>query len=389
MPETAFKLGHPAENRRFEFSGQHEGPPKALSDRHRPATLAEVVGQGEIVFRLQAFLEAPYSAAFLFEGPTGVGKTTVALAIAAELGAVEFGGLEVIKSGSQDGEAVEAQLRSLSFTPMLGSGWKVAIVDEADYMSPKARQLWLSALEELPSRSVIIFTTNHPEKFEQRFLDRCERFAFASKAREHGQDAQALIDSVWSRELGGRIDSPRFDALKGVVDASGHLSYRRVIRALEPLIASARRNPEPVAPEPTPDAPQVVQVIATNDPPPAEPFAGAGFVLDAEPRRRPTPAVKMRAPKLPPDFETPIEWPDEEHDEEVRIWKAVANLPRAYRLKSKPHPWHDDAQRGRTLWDWAKHMLHHGDRAGKTNAARVVEFALAECRFIPPPIKRR
>lgn len=240
-----FTLSRPAHQFRLSLADAPP-PPKSLTDRYRPGTLAEMVGQGPTVFRLEAFLEAPYSTAFLFEGPSGVGKTTAALAIAAELGAVEFGGLDTIKSGQQDAEAVEKALDNLRFTPMLGSGWKVVIVDEADYMSVKASQVWLSALEDLPPRSVIIFTTNRADKFQDRFLDRCERFAFSADAAAHGLDVQALVNDVWAKEL-GRTDAPDAGSLAGIVDDNGLISYRRVIRALEPWIAEARRNPEPVA----------------------------------------------------------------------------------------------------------------------------------------------
>lgn len=101
-----FALARPAHQFRLTLADPPL-PPKSLTDRYRPRTLGTMVGQGLAVFRLQAFLEAPYSGAFIFEGPTGVGKTTAALALAAELGAVEFGGLEIVKSGTQDAEAVD------------------------------------------------------------------------------------------------------------------------------------------------------------------------------------------------------------------------------------------------------------------------------------------
>ena len=244
---VAFRLQQPAHKYRLTLADPPR-PPHSLTERYRPRTLDAVVGQESVVWRIRAFLAAPYSTAFLFEGPTGVGKTTVAMAVAAELGACEFGGLEIIKSGMQDAEAVERVLDGLRFTPMLGSGWKVIIVDEADFMSPKAAQLWLSALEDLPSKSVVIFTTNNAAKFKDRFLDRCERFRFEADAANHAEDAQALINQVWAAEVGD--DSPpavsRIEA--AITDEDGQLSYRRVIRALEPLIAAARIRPVPAAP---------------------------------------------------------------------------------------------------------------------------------------------
>lgn len=265
-----FRLTRP----QVQFKLALSEPPKApvsLTEKYRPRSLSQVVGQGEVLFRLQSFIEAPYSGAFLFVGPTGIGKTTIALALAAELGACEYGGLHVIKSGMQDAEAVESVLRDLRYTPMMGSGWKVVIVDEADYMSVKAAQLWLSSLEELPPRSVIVFTTNHPEKFKDRFVDRCERLDFQFRACEHAGDAQSLADSIWKSETGSRRSSPNVQYLKGVVDENGAISYRRVVRALEPLLAQfkAGRTIETPAPDvlvspvsPAPDVPLIASIEA-------------------------------------------------------------------------------------------------------------------------------
>ena len=49
---------------------------------------------------------------------------------------------------------------TLSFRPMLGSGWKVLVCNEADRMTTSAETIWLDALEGLPPKSVIVFTTN-------------------------------------------------------------------------------------------------------------------------------------------------------------------------------------------------------------------------------------
>ncbi len=100
-------------------------------------------------------------------------------------------------------------------------------------------------LESIPQRTVIVFTTNFPEKFPDRFLDRCERIAFASDARTLRQDAQALINSVWQKETQSMDDVPSVDDLPNVVDGGKSiLSFRRVVAALGPLLR-AKRSPMP------------------------------------------------------------------------------------------------------------------------------------------------
>ncbi len=145
-----------------------DAPPEVnLIERHRPKRLGDIAAQPHVVSRLGFFTQFPCSCAFVFEGPTGVGKTSTAEALANELGVDSFWGLQRIKAGEQDAEAVEQALKMLRFAAP-GSGWKLVIVDEADWMSTKASMLWLSALEDLPSKSIIVFTTNHLERFQDR-----------------------------------------------------------------------------------------------------------------------------------------------------------------------------------------------------------------------------
>jgi ATPase family associated with various cellular activities (AAA) len=182
--------------------------------------------------------------AFLFSGETGTGKTSVALSLANELGVSEDWGLHRVSSGAMDAEAVEGILTTIRYTAP-GNGWKLVICDEADTMSPKAKQLWLSALEELPAKTVIVFTTNHAAKFEQRFLDRCEHLGFASDASFLAQDAQALIDKIWAAEGLGSMP-PRASALTGLIE-KGAISFRRVVQA---LVQANRHTKSEVKPEP-------------------------------------------------------------------------------------------------------------------------------------------
>lgn len=283
----AFTLRQPAENLSLPLAAP-DAPPVQLTERYRPRRLADVLGQGAVRNELEQFLESPYSCAFLLVGPTGIGKTTTALALASELGVSEFSGLTEIKSGMQDAEAVESALNNLRYTPMFSqSGWKLVIVDEADYMSAKASNLWLSALEDLPPKSVIVFTTNRPEKFPDRFIDRTIRLDFESRAEVISQDAEVLVASIWAREsLPG--NPPALSDLGRIVDDNGALSFRRVVQNLGQFIRRNRIKPG--------DAPMAPAVQAAPEPP-----------VESKPVRKPRkPRVRKVKPMVDVDLATMV-----------------------------------------------------------------------------------
>lgn len=209
----------------------------SLTDRYRPATLADIKGQGAAVRQLRSLLAEPVSCALLLSGPTGCGKTSAALAFARELGVdvanEEFGGLYQIASGEQTGDSVRELVRSLRHWPMTGNGWRVAIVNEADHTTASAAHVWLDVLESLPERCCVVFTTNAVDKLLARFRDRCERVEFVAGVRQIKRDAEAFAAEVWKRE-GGNGSVPTLEAL-GAVE-NGLISFRRMLQGLAQLL---------------------------------------------------------------------------------------------------------------------------------------------------------
>jgi len=218
-----------------------------LLEKYRPKRLDEVRGQAEAVGCLQAFLSAPTSASFLFHGPTGVGKTAAAWALAYELGCPEdepeLGGVYAIPSGRQDGKAVEELLRAMRLRPLLGSGWRVAIINEVDRMTEQAEMIWLDGLEHLPPRSVVIFTTNEPEKLSDRLASRCESIEFSGSSPQLKRGMDELVRHIWKQETGRGVrrlpaDLGRFDL------AGGTISIRLALQQIAPYLRSGRALPE-------------------------------------------------------------------------------------------------------------------------------------------------
>ena len=220
--------------------------PGPLTERYRPGGLCEIVGQPNAVAFLSAIAANPYPVALLFEGETGTGKTSAALALAAELGCdveqEEFGGVYTVASGEQTADAVREVCRLMWNSPMYGSGWKVVTVNEVDRISRPAETIWLDRLEALPPRTVVVFTTNHPELLSSRFRDRCIRLEFESNAEILRKSAFDLSERIWRCECGRAPRAAERTKIIGVVHRATEdelLSFRRVVQGLAPLLAVA------------------------------------------------------------------------------------------------------------------------------------------------------
>jgi replication factor C small subunit len=228
-------------------------------EKYRPTTLGEVLGQDAIVSRLRRFLATPYSCPMLFVGPTGCGKTSTAFAMKHDMN-IDPGNWFWIKSGGQDGKTVECVLEQFKFVPWgRGENWRIVLLDEADLMTDQAKKLWLSGLEFLPKRTILIFTTNNAERFDQRTLD---RFGVPYKFEATGDSvkaaAQQLADSIWE------VDGPDLAQLPNVIER-GVISFRRVATAMQAAVRDGIIAPMPTGP---PEA-------AAESPPPATPTCKA------------------------------------------------------------------------------------------------------------------
>jgi DNA polymerase III gamma/tau subunit len=177
--------------------------PQSLSEKYRPQTIANFVGLEKPKRILSKFVAKPYPSAWLFVGPSGVGKTSMAQAMCAEI----KGELHHIPSQKCNAEAIENVCRVCHYLPFCPGGLHVVLIDEADRMTPAAQLALLSKLDAtaFPPNTVFIFTANSTDGLEPRFLSRTRVIGFSSYGM--ASEIAAYLDRVWHAE-GGNGNTP-------------------------------------------------------------------------------------------------------------------------------------------------------------------------------------
>lgn len=160
--------------KRIDTKIEHTEP---LHIKYRPKAFADVVGQDTVVKGLQGLLAArarPH--VFLFSGPSGTGKTTLARIMAAALDCDARSTIErdaASYSGIDEVRELTAGLRYSGFGTSPG---KAIIIDEAHNLSPKAWEGLLAITEHPPEHVFFFFCTTNAKKMPAAMLTRCQGF---------------------------------------------------------------------------------------------------------------------------------------------------------------------------------------------------------------------
>ncbi|MDF1537443.1 MAG: replication factor C small subunit [Candidatus Thorarchaeota archaeon] len=157
------------------------------TEKHRPRTLTDIVGQNIIVERLVKFVEKKTLPHCLFAGPPGTAKTTAGVALARDLFGEFFerNFMELNASDERGIDVVRNQIKSFARSlPAGGAPFKILVLDEADHLTNDAQHALRRTMESYASSCRMILICNYSSRIIPPIQSRCAVFKFARLSEE-------------------------------------------------------------------------------------------------------------------------------------------------------------------------------------------------------------
>ncbi|MBQ6215760.1 MAG: DNA polymerase III subunit gamma/tau [Erysipelotrichaceae bacterium] len=172
---------------------------QVLYRTYRPSRFSEVVGQEYIVKTLvNAIRNNKIAHAYLFAGPRGTGKTSIAKLFAKAINCSHFNGeacdecpnckaylegnhpdiIELDAASNNGVDDIREIIEQVPYAPLIGK-YKVYIIDEVHMLTTQAFNALLKTLEEPPAHVIFILATTDPQKVIPTVLSRCQRYNFS------------------------------------------------------------------------------------------------------------------------------------------------------------------------------------------------------------------
>jgi len=209
---------------------------RALTRKYRPTSFEDIVSQEHVSDTIKnAIKQNRLSHAYMFCGPRGVGKTTMARVLARTINEIDISidgeslnqTLNIVEMDAASNNKVDDvhHLRESVRIPPQNGKYKVFIVDEVHMLSKAAFNALLKTLEEPPEHAIFIFATTEPHKVLPTILSRVQRFDFkrisveeiVQRLRKIAIDEDISIDEESLHVIAKKADGALRDAL-GLMD---------------------------------------------------------------------------------------------------------------------------------------------------------------------------
>ncbi|MFH1977974.1 MAG: replication factor C small subunit [Candidatus Aenigmatarchaeota archaeon] len=165
------------------------------TEKYRPKKLDDVVNQRHVVDRLKAWVKEGSVPNMLFAGSAGVGKTTVALALAKEL----FGEnwrqnfSENNASDERGIDIVRGKIKDFAKIKPMGANFKIIFLDESDALTPEAQQALRRTMESFSKTTRFIFSCNYSSRLIEPIQSRTVVFRFRNLAED---DVERYVNRI-------------------------------------------------------------------------------------------------------------------------------------------------------------------------------------------------
>lgn len=193
---------------------------QALYRKYRSKSLKEIVGQKPVVTALtNALATGQISHAYLFTGPRGVGKTSIARILAFEMNGLPYSDdlpLDIIEIDAASNRRIDdiRDLRAKVHMAPTSAKYKVYIIDEVHMLTGESFNALLKTLEEPPAHVVFILATTEAHKLPETIISRTQRYSFKLATQQEVADHLQAISKT------EKIDIDR-DALDLIAKHSG------------------------------------------------------------------------------------------------------------------------------------------------------------------------
>ena len=208
------------------------------TEKYRPNQFSEVVGQDNIVKKVQSLTSSLNIPHLLFAGPAGTGKSTLALIIVKELFGKNWHDnyLELNASDERGINVVREKVKNFARTKSLGDvPFKIIFLDEADALTPEAQQALRRTMENYSATCRFIFSCNYSSKIIDPIQSRCAIFRFKLLEKKDIEKVMRKIETGEKLQISDESVEMLYEGSEG--DCRRTINLLQSTASISPLIS--------------------------------------------------------------------------------------------------------------------------------------------------------